>query len=93
MASVHAVTITADAAHAGVERFCGFSIRDDSSAACVVQFRATDGSGQILLHLALAADESATLRLPADSYIEAPGGVYVNEVSGSIEGILYSADF
>ena len=93
MASVHAVTLTADAAHAGVERFCGFSIREDSSAAAVVQFRATDGSGQILGHLALAADESATFKLDAADFIEAPGGVYVNEVSGSIEGVLYSADF
>ena len=91
--SVHAVTIVPDAAHAGVERFCGFSMRNDTSAATVVQFRATNGSGQVLAFVALAADESATLRLPADDYIEAPGGVYVNEVSGSIEGILYSADF
>lgn len=90
--SVHAVDISPDAAHAGVERFCGFSIRDDSSAACVVQFRATDGSGQILWHLALAADESASVIWPAKDYLEAPGGVFVNEVSGSIEGVLFSAD-
>ncbi len=93
MATVHAVTITPDAAHVGVERFCGFSVRDDNSAAVVIQFRATNGSGQILAHVALGADQSANWRLPADDYIEAPGGVFVNEVSGSFEGVLYSADF
>ncbi len=93
MASVHAVTVTPDANHAGVERFCGFSFRDDSTAACVVQFRAGSVGGQILWHLALAADESASIKWSGDDILEAPGGVYVNEVSGSIEGVIFSADF
>lgn len=91
--SVHAVTITPDAAHAGVEKFCGFSIREDAAAAVVIQFRAFDGSGQVLAFVELANGESLTVKWPADEYLEAPGGVFVNEVSGSFEGVLYSADF
>ena len=93
MASVHAVDITPDAPHVGVERFCGFSIRDDSAGACVIQFRAGTVGGQVLAFVALASGESKIEKWDADHYLEAPGGVFVNEVSGSIEGVLYSADF
>ena len=93
MASVHSVTITPDAAHAGVERFCGFSIRDDAAGACVIQFRAGTVGGQVLAFVALASGESKLVKWSGDDILEAPGGVFVNEVSGSIEGVLYSADF
>ena len=85
----YANTITGGANHTGVTRFNGFSVREDSSAAAVIEFRIAVVGGDIVWHLALAADESASIIFP--SYITTEGGVYVKEVSGSIEGVLFQS--
>ena len=84
------VNITGGGAnHTGVTRFGGFSVYEDASAAAVIIFRKATVSGQILAVLTLAADESATIQF--DVPLSAEGGVYVQESSGSITGVLYNA--
>ena len=81
--------ITADANHADVETCFGFSIREDSSAAAEVLLKAGSSGGAVIVHLNLAADETATIVLPKAVFYEFPGGCYVDEVSGSVAGVLY----
>ena len=83
-------TITVDSTHADVQRCYGFSITEDSSAAAVVNLRSGSASGQIVVGpINLAADEFALIVLPKAVSWEFPGGCHVEEVSGSVEGILY----
>ena len=82
-------TITVDTNHTAVERLAGFTIHEDSSAAAEVKIRALSSSGQILWHLALAADESASIVFPKAVFISAAGGTYVEETAGSVEGVLF----
>lgn len=83
---MYATTITPDSNHATVERLWGFSFREDAAAAAVVNIRRASDTGQILFTVPLAASAGATLVLPEPMSVE--GGVYVEEVSGSITGVL-----
>lgn len=80
-------TITPDSNHTAVENFAGFNLREDNSAAATINFREVDGSGQVLLTVNLAADESVAFVSPENIQVE--GGVYVEEVAGSVTGVLY----
>ena len=83
-------TVTPDSTHTAVERCFGFSLTEDSSAAASVNLRALSASGQIVVGpINLAADESAVIVLPKAVFWEFPGGCHVEEVSGSVAGILY----
>lgn len=81
--------ITPDSKHAAVERLYGFTISDDSSAAAVVNLREGSASGTIVMPLNIPADGTAAMMFGKATYLEFPGGCYVEEVSGSIEGALY----
>lgn len=81
--------ITPGSNHASVEQLGGFSIEEDSSAAAQVVLRKGSVSGTIFWHLNLTADQSASIMFPRP--IATEGGVYVQEVSGSIAGVLFDA--
>jgi len=80
-------TITPDSNHAAVTLLKGFNITEDSSAAAHVRLRKLNVTGQILATVKLAADGSAMIIF--DEPMSSEGGVYVQEVSGSVEGVLY----
>ena len=84
--------ITVDTNHTAVQRLAGFSIHEDSSAAAEVKLRIGAVGGAIICHLALAADESASIVFPKAVFISAAGGTYVEEVAGSVEGMLFYPD-
>ncbi len=73
----------------GATRFCGYSYREASplGGSAVVRFRHGAVDGQILAVCSLREKESETQELgPFDT----PNGVYVEVVSGTIEGVVYS---
>lgn len=86
---IDAVTITADTNHATVRNWNGFSIREAAGTPAQATVRFRDGAvgGDILGVLELAGDESASMTLTDD--LKAPSGIYVEVVSGTIEGVLY----
>jgi len=84
--------ITVNSNHTAVERLAGFTIHEDSAAVAEVKLRIATSSGTIIWHLALAADESASIVFPKAVFISAAGGVYVEEVGGSVEGALFYPD-
>ncbi len=87
------VTITADSNHSAVARFRGFSIRESAGtpAAAAVNFRKLTAGGQIIFVLELNGDESSTLILGSDMMIPSEGGVYVEQVSGAVSGVIFQA--
>lgn len=86
-----AVAITPDSNHSGVPRLAGFSIREDSSAAAHIRLRRNGVvGGDIIWELALAADESASIIFPKNESIHCGAGCYVEEVSGSVTGVLFT---
>ena len=83
-------TITGGGAnHSSVTRLGGFSFYEDAGNAALIILRKATVSGQIVATVSLAANESATIQF--DTPISCEGGVYVQESSGSITGVLYSA--
>ncbi len=84
-------TITVDANHTAVERCYGFSITEDSSGTASITLRSGGvvGGKVVVGPINFAADESAVIVLPKAVFWEFPGGCYVKEDSGSIEGVLY----
>ncbi len=83
------IDITVDTNHAAAENFVGFSIHesDGTPAVAAVTLRKAAVDGQILAHIELAANESATLVFPR--ILSAEDGVYVQVVDGTISGVLY----
>lgn len=81
--------ITPGSNHSGVTRLGGFSMYEDSTATAVIALRKGSVSGQVIAYIPLTAGQGATLQF--DVPISSEGGVYVQEVSGSITGVLYSA--
>jgi len=79
-------TITPDSNHSAVDNFKGYSIYEDAGAPALVIFRKAAVGGQIIWVQALAANGSASVLLPN---IPAEGGVYVQESTGSVTGVLY----
>jgi len=84
---ITAIAITPDSNHTGVTDFFGFTIAEDAGATAHIRFRKLVVTGTILASIKLQAGESAMIMFPDE--MEASGGVYVQEVSGSIEGSLY----
>ncbi len=83
-------TITVDANHTAVERCYGFSITEDSSSTAVVTLRQGASDGKVVVGpINLVADEFALIVLPKAVFWEFPGGCWVNEENGSVEGQLY----
>lgn len=80
-------TITPDANHAGIDRIGGFSIEEDAGSTASIVIRKGSVSGQPVFFINLAANETATLVL--DKTMPCEGGAYVEEVSGSITGVLF----
>jgi len=82
------VTITPDSNHATVDSWWGFSVKEDSGSAATVEFRKAAVDGTVVWYLNLAAGESASIMFPSAVAME--GGVYVNELTGSVSGILFA---
>jgi hypothetical protein len=82
-------TITPNSNHSGVTLLKGFNITEDASAAAHVRFRKAAVGGQIIATVKLAADGTAMIIF--DEAISSEGGVYVQEVAGSVEGVLFDA--
>lgn len=82
-------TITANTNHSDVQRFRGVSIRESAASAAAAQVNLRKGAvgGQLLMVIELAANESATLVL--EDRVPSEGGVYVQVVSGTVEGVIY----
>ena len=83
--------ISADSNHSGINRFRGVSIRESagSPAPATIRLRKASVSGQILMVIELAENESATLVL--EENVPSEGGVYVQVVTGTIEGVIYGS--
>ncbi len=82
--------ITGSANHATAVAFKGFSIRENAGtpAVATVEFRRGPlVGGDLLVTHELSADGSGTIVFGA--YHDTPDGVYVNILTGSIEGTLY----
>lgn len=91
MRHLEPVDITANTNHTGAERLGGFSVHEAAAtaAAATVRFRRETATGQIIFVLELAANESASIVLPAGEYVPSGGGVYVEVVAGTVEGVLF----
>ena len=83
-------TVTVDVNHPAVERCFGFSFSDDTGAVASVNLRAGAVGGQIVVGpIEIASGGSEMYVLDKAVFWEFPGGCFVEEVSGSVEGILY----
>ena len=80
-------TVTPDSNHSGVDRLLGFCINEDSGAVAQFRLRKASASGQIIVDLYLTANGNAMIFFP--KAVSSEGGVYVQEVSGSVSGVLY----
>ena len=81
-------TITGDSNHSGVERLKAFSLAETASSTAAVRLRKASVSGTIVMRVNLAADESVYYEFEEGKAFE--GGVYVEVISGTIEGTLES---
>lgn len=79
----------------GRTRFAGLALRETAGAPAVVRIRdGVDTQGGIVWPVSLAAGESIRDYLPVDSAIKLNNGLYVEIVSGTVEGtVLVVADF
>jgi len=80
------IDIAVNTNHAIAEQLLGYSMREIAGAAAVVRLRKAAVGGQIMDTISLSANESKTydwFRL-----FPAEGGVFVQLVSGAIEGVL-----
>lgn len=84
-----AKAITPGANHAQAKRFAGFSIYEDAAGAALIIFRHGTSGGDILGYSQLVANTSETRVFGEHGYVDTPDGVYVEESSGSITGVLY----
>ena len=92
-ATAVALTGSDQAAHARPNQFLGITVRETagSTAAVRVYDHASAASGTILTTVALAANASSTLWFgPAG--IRAANGVYVDIVSGAVEGAVFLSE-
>lgn len=82
--------LTAGAKHTGAATFSGLTVRETSgSAAAVVKVHdGVTASGDLLAVVALAAGESSTI---VDVDVYAVVGVFVEIVSGAVEGSVFVA--
>lgn len=75
--------------YASAGTLTGYSIRETAGAPAVVRVHdGRDASGDLLVTIGLAADESATVVLPHQG-VGFALGLYVEIVSGAVEGTVY----
>lgn len=75
----------------GKNYLLGFAVRETAGAAAVFRLRdGMDASAPIVLPVALAAGESRSDYLPFSGGIRFRQGIYVEIVSGSVEGTLFT---
>ena len=86
--AISQVDITPGSNHSGVTRLAGFSFYEDGASTALIHLRKGSVSGQILFSIPLTASAGATLMLP--EHIVCEDGVYVQEASGSITGVLHA---
>ena len=79
------ITIVPNSLHT-LNGLWGFSIKEDAGAAAVIRFRLNGSGGQLVATVGLSSNESAMIIFPRP----VSGDIYVEEASGSIEGVLYS---
>jgi len=79
------VTIAAN--HSAVERLKGWSFYEDAASTAYIRLRRAAVGGDILAHIKFASGESVQFEYDED--LISDGGVYVEEVSGSVTGVLY----
>ncbi len=79
-------TITPDSNHSGLTTLEFVSIYEDAGATAKVNFRKAGASGTIVFTLVFAANECINIEFFRPRTFE--GGVYVEEVSGSITGVM-----
>ncbi len=83
-------TVTVDTNHATVQRLFGFLFADDTGAVASVNLRAGSVSGQIVVGpIEIASGGHKMEVLSKAVFWEFPGGCFVEEVSGSVEGVLW----
>ncbi len=83
-------TVTVGTNHSAVERCVGFLFADDTGAVASVNLRSGAVGGQIVVGpIEIASGGSEMYVLGKNVFWEMVGGCYVEEVSGSVEGILY----
>ena len=85
-----AYPITPNSNHTGVRNLSGFSLRETAGAAAVVRLRIATVGGTILETLALTADASLGVVYGRGNSKRSSDGVYVEVVSGTIEGSLFN---
>ena len=86
-------TITPNSNHTSVKNLSGFSIRETAGAAAVVRLRVETVSGTILETLSLTANASLGVVYGRGNAKRSQDGVYVQVVSGTIEGSLFDETF
>jgi hypothetical protein len=90
MALIQSLTV-ADTATASAIRLNGYSIRETAAATAVVRLRDKNVSGQILATIALPASGSIQVMDTAGGILVPSGTIYVQVVSGAVEGAVYYA--
>lgn len=80
--------VTLDDDHAEVTILKGWSLTGGGAAAHVRLRNGTTVAGPIVAEVALAANVSETIVL-SGSGIPCPAGVFVEDVAGTMEGVLY----
>lgn len=87
-----AVTFNANSNHTTVPRLSGWSIRESAAIAgpAVVNLRHASGTGQILEVIELAASQSLTVSYGQGAWKESSGGTYVEVVSGTVQGVIFT---
>jgi hypothetical protein len=85
------VTVSANQVIAtGIRALYGYSICESTgSAAAKVRLRESSATGKMLAIVALASGASSTQYFPEQAPGVTSGSIYVEVVSGSVEGVLY----
>jgi hypothetical protein len=75
----------------GKNYLLGFAVRETAGASAVFRLRdGMDSSSPIVIPVALAANESRSDYLPFNGGIRFRNGIYIEIVSGSVEGTLFT---
>jgi hypothetical protein len=96
--AVSAVALTGadQAVRSGACTYHGFSLRETAGATAVVRiYDGTSAAGTLLDSVALSANESAREYYPVEDSrggIRAASGIYIDVVSGAVEGSLRVGD-
>ncbi len=81
--------LTVNSNHSGVTNLIGFSIKEDAGDVATIALRKLNVSGQVICYVNFAAAQSAMIFFPKS--VSSEGGVYVQEITGSVTGVLFDA--